>query len=353
VLSTGADTSTPTTTAVVAYGPGDLRVEERPLRRPGTDEAVVHVVYGGICGSDLHYWRHGSAGESVLRAPMVLGHEVVGTVSAPAADGSGPPAGTRVAVHPATQRPGDGGRYPADRPNLAPGGTYLGSAAHFPHADGAFARQVVLPSRMLRRLPGNLDWDTAALIEPSSVAWHAVGRAGNLAGRRALVVGAGPIGLLIMAAARHAGAGEVVAVDLHDQPLRLARQMGATGTLHARDADGIADADADVAFESSGTAAGLGSAVCGTTRGGRVVMVGLLPAGDQPVPISLAITRELELCGSFRFADEIDDVIAAMAAGSFDPSPVVTHRFGIDHALEAFATAADPMRSSKVLLDFR
>jgi L-idonate 5-dehydrogenase len=341
------------TTAVVAYGPGDLRIEERPLRKPAADQALIDVVYGGICGSDLHYWRHGSAGESVLRAPMVLGHEVVGTVAAAAADGSGPSAGTRIAVHPATPGPGDGSRYPPDRPNLSPGVTYLGSAAQFPHTDGAFARQVVLPSRMLRPLPESVDWATAALAEPASVAWHAVVRAGALVGRRILVVGAGPIGLLIAAAARHAGADEVIAVDLHDQPLRLARLVGATSTLHARDTEGIADADADVTFESSGTSAGLASAVRATTRGGRVVMVGLLPTGEQPAPISLMITRELDVVGSFRFCDEIDDVIAALDSGVFHPAAVVTHRFGVDQALEAFAMAADSTRSSKVLLDFR
>src|SRR5215211_5218724 len=87
---------------VVAYAAGDLRVEPVPLREPAADETVVEVAYGGICGSDLHYWMHGAAGESILRAPMVLGHEVVGTVAQAAGDGSGPAPGTLVAVHPAT-----------------------------------------------------------------------------------------------------------------------------------------------------------------------------------------------------------------------------------------------------------
>src|SRR5215218_4109546 len=114
---------------VVAYAAGDLRVEPVPLREPAADETVVEVAYGGICGSDLHYWLHGAVGESILRAPMVLGHEIVGTVEVAAADGSGPAAGSPVAVHPATPGPGDGSRYPLDRPNLSPGCTYLGSAA--------------------------------------------------------------------------------------------------------------------------------------------------------------------------------------------------------------------------------
>jgi L-idonate 5-dehydrogenase len=155
---------------IVVHAAQDVRVEPVPLRPPTADEAVVQIRYGGICGSDLHYWTHGAAGESVLRAPMLLGHEVVGVVARAAADGSGFSAGTRVAVHPASPA-GDGvSRYLLDRPNLSPAGTYLGSAARFPHTDGAFVQYATLPARMLRPLPDSLDLRTAALIEPASVA---------------------------------------------------------------------------------------------------------------------------------------------------------------------------------------
>ena len=341
-----------TSPAVVAHATDDLRIDDMPLKAPGPDEAVVEIAYGGICGSDLHYWTHGAAGESILRAPMVLGHEVVGTVVLPAADGTGPTSGTRVAVHPASPA-GDGvTRYPPDRPNLSPGCTYLGSAARFPHTDGAFVRYVPLPSRMLRELPDNLDLRTAAAIEPASVAWHGVARAGDVTGKTVLVIGAGPIGALIVAVLRRAGAAEIVAVDLHDHPLAVARRLGATRTLNATDGDAIAAVQADVALDSSGNARGLASAIRGTARGGRVVMVGLLPTGDQPVPMSLAITRELELVGSFRFNDEIDAVIAAVADGSLVVDPVLTHEYPVAEALEAFAVAKDASRSSKVLLRF-
>ncbi|HEY5980334.1 MAG TPA: L-idonate 5-dehydrogenase [Microlunatus sp.] len=341
-----------TSPAVVAHAAGDLRIDDVPLRPPSTSDTVVEIAYGGICGSDLHYWTHGAAGESVLRAPMVLGHEVVGTVVAAAIDGTGPGVGTRVAVHPAS--PGGDGvtRYPADRPNLSPGCTYLGSAARFPHTDGAFVRYATLPSRMLRELPDGLELRTAAAIEPAAVAWHGVSRAGDVTGKSVLVIGAGPIGALIVAVLRRAGAREIVAVDLHDHPLAVARELGATRTLHATDGDAIAAVQADVAIDSSGNPRGLASAIRGTARGGRVVMVGLLPTGDQPVPLSLAITRELELVGSFRFNDEIDEVIPALADGSLVVDPVLTHEYPLADALDAFAMAKDASRSSKVLLRF-
>ncbi|MBT2498796.1 L-idonate 5-dehydrogenase [Agromyces sp. ISL-38] len=337
---------------VVAHAAGDMRVEHVAVPAPAADEAVVEIAYGGVCGSDLHYWQHGAAGESILRAPMLLGHEVVGTVVASARDGSGPATGTRVAVHPATPGPGDGARFPADRPNLSPGCTYLGSAARVPHTDGAFVRYAVLPTRMLRALPDSLSLRGAALVEPASVAWHAVSRAGNVRGARVLVVGSGPIGALVIAVLRRAGAAEIVAVDMFEKPLAIARELGAARTLHATDAAAIAAVEADVVFETSGNHRGLASAVRGAARGGRVVMVGLLPSGEQPALISLAITRELELVGSFRFNDEIDEVIAALADGSLFVDPVITHEFPMADALEAFTVAVDAGASGKVLLRF-
>ncbi|HSO91782.1 MAG TPA: L-idonate 5-dehydrogenase [Arthrobacter sp.] len=341
-----------TAAAVVAHAAGDLRIEDVPVPAPAPDEAVVEVAFGGICGSDLHYWMHGAAGESVLRQPMILGHEIVGTVLVAAGDGTGPGPGTAVAVHPATPGPG-AARYPADRPNLSPGCTYLGSAARFPHTDGAFSRYATLPARMLRPLPEGLALRTAALVEPASVAWHAVSRAGEVAGKTVLVIGCGPIGALAVAVLKRAGAQRIVAVDMQARPLEIARAVGADEVLRGDDAEAIAAVEADVAIESSGSHHGLASAVQGAARGGKVVMVGLLPSGPQPVLISLAITRELELLGSFRFNDELDEVVAALADGSLFVDPVVTHTFPLDQGLEAFEVARNAAVSGKVLLDFR
>ncbi|HEV7949388.1 MAG TPA: L-idonate 5-dehydrogenase [Glaciihabitans sp.] len=338
--------------AIVAHGTNDLRVDEIPTPTAEADAAIIKIAYGGICGSDLHYWTHGAAGESILKEPMVLGHEIVGTVEQAAADGSGPAVGTLVAVHPATPKPVDGVRYPEDRPNLAPGTTYLGSAAHHPHTEGGFASRIALPARMLRPLPAGLSLKGAALAEPASVAWHAVSRAGNVAGKSVLVIGTGPIGALVIAVLKRAGAASITAVDLHNKPLEIATELGATNTILATDTDAIAAVQADVVIESSGNYRGLASAIRGAVRGGRVVMVGLLPSGEQPVLMSLAITRELELVGSFRFADEIDDVLAALADGSLYVDPVVTHEFDATDALEAFAVALDASISGKVLLRF-
>ncbi|BDH59130.1 zinc-binding dehydrogenase [Tsukamurella sp. PLM1] len=338
---------------VVAHAANDLRVEALPEPSPAVDEAVVAIEYGGVCGSDLHYWLHGAAGASILRAPMLLGHEVIGTVIRSAADGSGPAPGTPVAVHPGTPHEVDGVPYPADRPNLAPASTYLGSAAHFPHCEGAFARRVALPTRMLRVLPAGIDPRDAALIEPAAVAWHGVDRAGDVAGKRVAVIGAGPIGLLAVAVALHHGAAEVIATDIADGPRERALAVGAARVLDAREGEAIAALHADVVLESSGTEPGLHAAIDAAARGGVVVMLGLQRAGDIDFPAAQAITRELDLRGSLRFNDEIDDVIAALADGTLNVRGVVTHVLPAADALDAFAIARDSAASGKVLLDFR
>ncbi|WP_231706456.1 MULTISPECIES: zinc-binding dehydrogenase [Tsukamurella] len=338
---------------VVAHAAGDLRVEELPEPSPSLDEAVIAIEYGGVCGSDLHYWQHGAAGTSILRAPMLLGHEVVGVVARAAADGSGPAPGTPVAVHPGTPHAIDGVPYPKDRPNLAPAATYLGSAAHVPHCDGAFARRVALPTRMLRALPAGIGARDAALIEPAAVAWHGLARAGDVAGKRVAVIGAGPIGLLAIAVALHHGATEVVATDVAAGPRERALTLGAAAALDARESDAIAALHADVVLESSGTVPGLHAAVDAAARGGVVVLLGLQRAGDIDFPAAQAITRELDLRGALRFNDEIDEVIAALADGSLDVRGVVTHVLPAADAAAAFAIARDPAASGKVLLDFR
>jgi len=151
---------------------------------------------------------------------------------------------------------------------------------------------------------------------------------------------------------KRAGAQSITAVDVHDVPLQIASTLGADRVLEATDAEAVAASDADVVVECTGNHRGLESAIRGATRGGRVVMLGLLPSGPQPVHISLAITRELELVGSFRFNDEIDEVLLALADGSLAVDAVLTHEYPVEEALEAFAVAKDASVSGKVLLRF-
>ncbi|MFD5858122.1 L-idonate 5-dehydrogenase [Streptomyces chartreusis] len=335
----------------VIHGRGDLRVEELPVPLPGPGQALVAVRYGGVCGSDLHYWRHGGVGDFRLREPMLLGHEVVGTVVAYGEGASGPLAGTAVAVHPAAPC----GRCPEcvdGRRNVCRDTRYLGSAARFPHVQGGFAARVVVPADQLRPLPGGLDLRRAALAEPLSVALHAVRRAGDVAGRHVLVTGAGPIGCLVVAAAKAAGAAGVTVTDLLPAALEYARAAGADTVVRADEPDDAGwPAEVDVAIEASGVAAGLDTCLRLVRRGGVVVQLGMLPPGHSPFAGNLVVSREIELRGAFRFDTEFDAALELLAVeGSFDG--LVSAVLPVRRAEEAFALAADRSRSCKVLLDF-
>ncbi|MBE7195202.1 MAG: alcohol dehydrogenase catalytic domain-containing protein [Gordonia polyisoprenivorans] len=340
------------TRALVVHAAEDLRLEDVELPDPGAHDAVVRIGYVGICGSDLHYVASGRVGTSILSEPMVLGHEVTGTVERAAADGSGPAVGTPVFVHPAITC-GECRYCVSGRRNLCIHLRYLGSAARTPHTPGAAAERIVVSADRLLPVDG-IDPADAALIEPASVAWHAVGRiaalGASVAGARVAVLGAGPIGLLTVAALVTAGAGEILATDLHDRPLERARALGASAVLAADRADELAAWAPDHVLETSGSLA-LGTAVRVVAPGGTVVAVG---HGPRPLELDTPriVSTESVVTGSSRFSDEPREVIDALRDGSLRVDGIVSHTFSADRFAEAFATAADAATSSKVLVEF-
>ncbi len=335
--------------AVVVHAAGDLRVEDWPEPAVGRGEVMIAVEWGGICGSDLSYWRHGASGTAILREPMVLGHEVAGRIAELGTGVTGLSVGQPVTVHPATLV-GDG-QLPeriAGRTNLYPQVRYFGSAAFLPHTDGGFCQRKVVRSDQIRPLPEAVDTKSGALAEPLGVAMHAVRRAGGLAGLDVLVNGAGPIGCLVIAAALRAGARRVTAADVDDSALAVASAMGAGSVVNVvRDS---LPADVEVVFEASGSPKAVGAVLMATARGGTVVQVGNLPGAAAPYPIGGLVTREITWIGSYRFVDEITDALKAMAQG-LDVSPLMTHVFDLDEAAAAMQVAGDPdSGSSKVML---
>lgn len=334
---------------VVVHGAGDLRVDELPDPTAGDGEVVIDVEWGGICGSDLSYWRHGSSGTAVLTSPLVLGHEVAGRVAEVGAGVAGVEVGQPVTVHPATLV----GEHVlperlAGRTNLWPEVRYFGSAAFQPHTDGGFVQHKAVRADQLRPLPEGVDTRHGALAEPLAVAMHAVSRAGDLAGRDVLVNGAGPIGALVVAAARYAGARRVTAADLNPSSLTIARAMGADDVVDvSREA---LPGDVELIFEASGSPRAIGGVLHAAARGGTVVQVGNLPGSAVPAALGDLVTREITWVGSYRFVDEISGALVAMAAG-LDVGPLMTHSYDLDDAETALQVAADPTSGSgKVML---
>lgn len=337
---------------VQALPGGGVRTAEAPSPTPGDGQVVVRIAYGGICGSDLHYAAHGRNGIYEIMRPLVLGHEVSGVVESVGGHLRHPCAvGDRVVVHPARPTPEPGGVH-GRGVHLAEGGSYLGSASTDPHIDGGFAERLVVEDVQVRHIPDSLPLRRAALAEPMAVALHGISRAStDLTGKRVLVAGAGPIGTLVLVGLLDRGVTEVAVTDLAPRPLELARRIGAWTTYHLGIDDPPAPESYDVIIESSGSPRSLASAAHWIRRGGTIVQLGLLPAGEITTELAPLVSREVTLHGSQRFDVELDEAVALLDQHP-EAEETISHAYGADSAVEAFDVASDPRISSKVLICF-
>ena len=343
--------------AAVLYAAHDLRIDERSEPELGDGEVRVRIRAGGICGSDLSYYRKGGVGDFKVREPLTLGHEVAGEIDTIATPNQRLHPGQRVAIDPS--RSCLACRFcRAGRSNLCENMRFLGSAALMPHVQGAFSDFVTVRADQCVPVPDDMPFRLAACAEPLAVAIHAVRRAGELLGRHVLIAGAGPIGLLTLAAALRAGAASITVTDLAQPPLDIARMMGAAMTIQISEGDDTlarraADQQGyDVAFEATGAPASIAGLPALTARGGTIVQLGMLPPGQTSVPLNLLMAREIDLVGSFRFHTEFKLAVDALVSGRIDPTPILSASFPLAKANDAFLMAADRNRSIKVHLEF-
>ncbi|WEX11843.1 L-idonate 5-dehydrogenase [Chelativorans sp. AA-79] len=340
--------------ALVAHAAHDLRVEERQTPAdPAAGEVRLRILAGGICGSDLHYYHHGGFGTVRIREPMILGHEASAVVEEVGAGVEELSVGDIVAVNPSKPC----GRCEECRRGLRNeclDMVFSGSAMRFPHAQGLFRERMVVPAVQAVRAGAPADPALLALAEPFAVCLHAVKRAGSLLGATVLVSGCGPIGCLTIAAARHAGAGRIIACDVVPEPLRLAERLGADECLDVGTRPAALDAckegkgRIDVAFDCTGHPQALATAVECLRPRGKLVAVGL--GGSLDFPLPSVVTKELDVVGSFRFDDEFSLAVGLISSGAVDLSGMVTRTFPLEQAKEAFDLAGDRARAMKVQL---
>ncbi len=334
------------------HAQGDIRIETIDVAAPGPGEVRLQMGAGGICGSDLHYYQHGGFGPIRVNEPIILGHEAAGTVEA-VGPGVELAIGTKVAVNPS--RPCGQCSYCAARNfQHCLEMRFRGSAMRFPHEQGLFRERIVVEAAQCVPVSAATSLAKAACAEPLAVCLHARSRAGDLAGRRVLVTGAGPIGSLCVAAAAAAGASEIVVTDLHDATLAAATAMGATRAVNLTRDAGAMDAYKadkgyfDAAFECSAAAPAIRTAIETTRPMGRIVQVGV--TGDVAVPLNLIVSKEIELVGTHRFHPEFAEAVRLIDEGRIDPTPILTGEFPIADAAEAFELAGDRSRAVKVQL---
>lgn len=333
---------TRTMRAAVLHGAKDLRVVERDIPPIAPGEALVAVGSVGLCGSDLHYYLDGRNGDNVVRSPVVLGHEIGGTVAEVGSDVPDSWLRATVVVEPAmpcrTCAACVVGRY-----NLCDSGACLGS----PPTDGGLADYVAVPVTQLHRVPDTLSAQAVPVLEPLAVAVHALRRAEYAPGESVLITGAGPVGLLVAQVARAWGAREITVCDVDIARLEACRALGIERTVEPAELGGLR---VDRSLECSGAPAAIPGALAATRPGGRVVLVGTMPAGDIAASLGLVQRYEVDLVGTFRYAASFPAAVDLVERDAVDVTSLVTASFPLHEAEAAFSHAAS-MVGLKTVVD--
>ena len=342
--------------SVVIHSAKDLRVEDRPASTPGFGQVSIAVGAGGICGSDLHYYNHGGFGTVRVKHPMVLGHEVAGTITQIGEGVTSVAPGDAVAVSPSL--PCNSCEYCLKgQQSQCLEMRFYGSAMRMPHVDGAFRQSLVAEASQCHKLAPGVSLAEGAFAEPFAVTLHAVTRAGSLLGKRVLITGSGPIGALCVVAARINGAQQVVVTDVTDAPLEYALKVGADRVINVlKSPDELAALAAvkgsmDVMFEASGNGAALASGLAALRPRSVLVQLGL--GGEVQFPQNMVVSKEVDIRGSFRFHEEFAVAVDLINHRRVDLRPLLSATFPVEDAIAAFELASDRQRSMKVQLSFQ
>ncbi|MGJ8583187.1 MAG: L-idonate 5-dehydrogenase [Marinosulfonomonas sp.] len=341
--------------AIVVHGARDMRIEDIAQERVTPGTVRVRIAAGGICGSDLHYYQDGGYGTVRITEPLILGHEISGHI-AELGDGVTDLAiGDLVAISPS--RPClDCSFCQMGEFKHCLNMRFYGSAMPTPHIQGAFRENIVAEAGNCHKLDDGITPQLAAFAEPLAVVLHAVNRAGDLAGKRVLITGCGPIGALSVQAAKAAGAAEIVVTDILDAVLDTALKTGADTAINvATDPDWTSRYSADkgtfdVMLECSGNEAALRAGLEVLRPLSVLVQLGL--GGDVSLPQNLIVAKEINLRGSFRFHEEFANAVAMINAGVLDLSVLLSAQFKFTDAVKAFDLAGDRSKVMKVQLDF-
>lgn len=341
------------TLSCVVRGPKDVGVMEQSINydESSKEQTLVKITRGGICGSDLHYHQYGKVGNYEIKHPMILGHEVIGTVVKTNAPDLY--VGQKVAINPS--KPCLTCKYClSGDTNQCETMRFFGSAMYNPHVDGGFTQYKVVDNSQCIDYPQDVSDDIMAFAEPLAVTIHAAKQAGDLAGKRVFVSGVGPIGCLVVAAIKASGAKEIVVSDLSRRCLDLALEMGATKALNAKDdfSEYMAHkGEFDVSFEASGHPSSIERCLAVTKARGTIIQIGMGGAIPE-FPIMTLIAKEICLKGSFRFIEEFNTSVEWLSSGKVNPLPLLSATFPYTELEKALIIAGDKNNISKVQLSF-
>jgi L-iditol 2-dehydrogenase len=328
--------------------PKDIRLIEAPRPTPGPNELLVAVARVGICGSDLHAY-HGR--HPFIKLPIVPGHEFAGTVEQVGANVREFSPGQRVTVEPSLVC-GECYNCTHGRYNICEKLQVIGC-----QTPGAMSEYLTVPASKALLLPKGVTWDQAVMVEPLAVAVHAIRVAKLRPGAKALILGAGTIGLMTLQAAKTLGVGPVMMTDLLQDRLALAQELGADYVVNPSTRDLVTAVEAafgadgaDVIIECVGIAATARDAIRVARKGTRIVLAGVF---EEEVPLNLGLVqdRELELVGTLMYVDDdFAKALGLLQASGVRVEPLITHRFALSQAAEAFAVADSRQRALKVII---
>jgi len=327
----------------VLHGIEDLRLEQRPIPTISDNEVLLEMDSVGICGSDIHYWVHGRIGPFVCDGPMVIGHEASGVICQVGKNVKTLVVGDRVAIEPGVPcRQCDyckGGQY-----NLCPDMAFCAT----PPYDGNLTRYYKHAADFCYKLPDHVTMEEGAMLEPLSVGVHACRRANVGLGSEVLILGAGPIGLVTLLAAKAFGATKVLITDLVEDRLAFAKKLGADHTIKIEiggDEEALQTQiktlmgrAPNVSIDCSGAEATNRAAMLATRAGGVVVIVGNGPL-NVSLPLVNATNREVDIRGVFRYCNDYPTALELVASGKANVKPLITHHFDITQTLDAFKTS--------------
>jgi len=343
--------------AVVLEGIGDIAL--RDIEVPGTlvpeaDEVRVAIKAVGICGSDVHYYKHGRIGDFIVNEPMVLGHEAAGVVTAVGAKVAHLKVGDRVCMEPGI--PDFGSRQTLEgHYNLDPAVRFWAT----PPIHGCLTPEVVHPAALTYKLPDNVSFAEGAMVEPLAIGVYAAAKGAIRPGDVAVVAGAGTIGMMVAFAALASGCSEVIVSDVAKAKLDIVSKVPgviAVDLTKEKLADVVAartaGKGADLFFEASGSPKAFDDMLDVVTQGGRVVLVGM-PQDRVPLDVVALEVKEISLTGIFRYANVWDRTLALLGSGKIDLKPLISASYPFEKSVEAFERASQQNPSDvKVQITF-
>ena len=344
--------------AAVWHGQKDVRVEDVEVKACEPDEVRVKVAFTGICGSDLHEFLEGPIFIPVDQpdpfakgqAPLTMGHEFSGTIEEVGSQVKDVKVGDRVAIFPTMSN-----EAKVEEVDLYDGYNFIGLAR-----DGGFAEYCTVPEHYVYKLPDEMSFEEGALVEPTAVAVQACKEGGVKFGDKVAIFGAGPIGCLVAAAAKAAGAVDIIVCDLSEERLEKAKELGATVTLNSGKVNVVEEIRAmtnggvDVAFEVAGVEVTVKQAIDVTKARGMMVIVSIFAHEISWHPMQL-INSGVKITSTIAYTrTTFAQTIQAIASGQLAVDPVITRKIELEEIVEeGFGLLTRDKSQSKILVDIQ